>query len=76
MTTETHVCPGGCGRQIQQGMLACAYHWRLVPGETQREVYRTYRARLRAPRDREAIAAHQAAMRRAVAAMAAQGAQR
>lgn len=69
MTTNTHLCPGGCGKQVDDSMLACGYHWKLVPCDLQNEVYRTYRARQRSSDKGEAIRAHQTAMDAAITAM-------
>lgn len=32
-----------CERQIAPSMLMCRVHWRMVPANLQREVWRTYR---------------------------------
>lgn len=41
-------CPTGCGRTVQPGKLMCFPCWREVPPHLQREVYRTWRAYLKA----------------------------
>jgi hypothetical protein len=43
MNEGTHLCPGGCGRQIPNARLACGYHWSLVPTELQRRLWAAYR---------------------------------
>lgn len=63
-------CPTGCGRARPAGKLMCARCWAEVPADLQREVYRTWRARQRAPRDREALRAYRDAANAAQAAIA------
>lgn len=33
----------GCNKQVEDEMLMCLRHWRMVPADIQREVWRTYR---------------------------------
>lgn len=68
-TSGTHTCPGGCGRQVPNAKLFCFYHWSLVPPTIQAEVYRTYDARRRNPRDPAAVGAHVRAMAAATRAI-------
>lgn len=70
----THECPGGCGRQVADHMLACGYHWKQVTPRTQAEVYRTWRKRTSPGSTREDVAAHQRAMAAAIREMRPQAA--
>lgn len=74
----THRCRvPGCRETIPLDMLMCRAHWRLVPKDRQRAVWRTWRARQRAqaPSVIEAAArAHDEAAQRAVEAVLAVGA--
>lgn len=41
----TRYCPAeGCSRSVRAGHLMCLIHWRGVPVELQRAVWRTWRA--------------------------------
>lgn len=49
MPTRAHgtprYCPAAeCTRSVRAGYLMCAYHWRGVPLDFQRAVWRTWRA--------------------------------
>jgi hypothetical protein len=60
-----HECPAeGCNAHVTDSMLACGRHWRLVPQDLQRRVYRAWRCGTGA-----GTAAHIAAITDAVAAM-------
>ncbi len=59
---DTHECPAdGCRRRLGFGVLMCGCHWRMVPRDLQREVYRTW-ARGRMPDPVAYMAARQAAV--------------
>jgi hypothetical protein len=62
---DDHRCPvGDCKRRVPAHQLMCARHWRLVPRDIQRVVYRAWR------RGRGAgTAAHQEAMAAAITAV-------
>jgi len=39
----THVCPiNGCQRQVPDHHLMCPRHWRTVPADVQRRLYRAW----------------------------------
>jgi hypothetical protein len=62
-------CPGPeCRTQISPDRFACINHWYALPDEIRNEIWRTYRARLRARGSdkKAAIADHQAAMARGI----------
>lgn len=45
MAESLHRCEAnGCERLVPSHLLMCAAHWRLVPNDIQRDVYRTHRA--------------------------------
>ncbi len=41
---EHHCHAEGCTRKVKPELLMCFYHWRMVPKDLQREVWRHYRA--------------------------------
>lgn len=49
-TTERTSCPTGCGRTVSPGKMLCPPCWGEVPKHLQAEVYRTWRAYLKARR--------------------------
>lgn len=57
-----------CRTKIDIRMLMCKPHWAKVPHLLQQAVYRTWRGRTQL-RTKEAIAAHEEAKRRALAAL-------
>lgn len=38
MKPTDHDCPGGCGRPVPRGLLACPACWSLLPAEMRRRV--------------------------------------
>lgn len=70
MTTHTHNCSAtACQKQIPLNLLMCMTHWRMVPAPLARVVLDTWRIRLRRAGNPDAIAAHEAAVAAAVAAV-------
>lgn len=74
---QTHPC-AVCTTQVLRGQLMCLKHWKLVPPEQQRAVYRTWRALSQAKsairtleRRKDYLAARDAAVAAAQAAMGA-----
>lgn len=66
----SHVCHAeGCRRIVDPKLLMCARHWRMVPKDLQREVWRTYVPGQETRKD--PTDAYLAAYRRAVNAVAA-----
>lgn len=66
----SHLCHAvACERPVPPAILMCAEHWRMVPGELQREVWRTYRPGQE--RDKHPSAAYVQAQKRAIEAVAA-----
>jgi hypothetical protein len=44
MTVDLHRCHAiGCDIAVPPALLMCIKHWRMVPKDKQREVWRTYR---------------------------------
>lgn len=43
--TNTHACPGGCGKQIPQQRLSCQLDWYRLPRELRDEINAAYRNR-------------------------------
>lgn len=67
----SHLCHAvACERPCPPALLMCAQHWRLVPLELQREVWRTYRPGQE--RDKSPSRAYLVALKRAVDAVALQ----
>jgi hypothetical protein len=63
---DTHPCAAPtCAAMVGAGLLACRRHWRRLPGDLRREVWRTWR-RVLAGRN-GAIALYEAARAEAVA---------
>lgn len=57
-TGRTHLCPGRCGRDIPQHLLACRDDWRALPYGIRERVTTAYEHRLRHPdRHRAALVA-------------------
>lgn len=43
MSDSTHECPiDGCPKRVDHHQLMCLSHWRMVPGEIGRKLYRAY----------------------------------
>lgn len=41
--SDGHECPiEGCARRVSSHQLLCARHWRAVPRDLQRDLYRTW----------------------------------
>lgn len=52
----THHCHAiGCSRDVPPRLLMCAPHWRSVPGNLQRLIWRTYRAGQEVTKDPSAV---------------------
>lgn len=67
MTRTLHACEHPqCFRQIEGRLFGCRPHWYALPTDLRSEVWRTWKARLRAPGDPTAVAAHEAAKAQAV----------
>lgn len=67
---STHRCPvDDCAIDVAADKLMCQKHWRMVPKDTQDDVYITWRRSNRAPSDVKHAAAHRDAMRRATDAV-------
>lgn len=67
----SHLCHAvACERPVPPAILMCAAHWRMVPGELQREVWRTYRPGQE--RDKSPSRAYLTALKRAVDVVARQ----
>ncbi|HEX5811567.1 MAG TPA: hypothetical protein VFY38_05685 [Pseudonocardia sp.] len=52
-----HECPGGCGTEIPDEMLACRPHWYQLPQDVRDAVWRTKHLGLTDTRRRNALAA-------------------
>lgn len=70
MTTHTHNCKAtGCQKLVPLNIAMCMQHWRLVPSDVQRRVYKCWNELQRWPLDTAAMAVHQAAITDAIAAV-------
>lgn len=76
MKAPLHRCAAtGCSRQVPSHLLMCIDHWRLVPAPLRREVVSAWTWRQRSAQapggaSVDAVRAHQAAVEKAVAAVA------
>lgn len=67
-----HECAApGCSTRISRQRLMCFAHWQMVPGDLQRDVYRTFRAMTRADCARLMLAARRPYLQAVDAAVAA-----
>jgi hypothetical protein len=54
-TRPTHICPGGCGRYVNNAMFACSACWRALPGDLQRPIVATAGMSLQHPTRNAAV---------------------
>jgi len=63
-----HLCHAkGCSAEVPPSLLMCSHHWRMVPEDLQRRVWRTYRKGQEI--DKRPSEAYLAAMREAIEAV-------